>query len=216
MSGFPSDSLVRRLAPMAAVAGGGPIVAHQAPDLFALWLAWEEECGVACGPPFWAVAWPAARVLAGYLLSHPDAVSGRTVLDLGCGGGVAGIAAARAGAASVVANDVDPVALHIAASNARANEVILSPAVEDLTTTRRAQVDVVLVADMFYEKEPSAGMMGWLRASAAAGSTVLIADSGRPFSPAAGLVDVHAARVGVCAEVEGVADRLVRIRELPR
>jgi ribosomal protein L11 methylase PrmA len=47
------------------------------------------------------------------------------VLDLGCGSGVAGIAALDAGAARVVAHDIDPVALAIAAQNATANAVDL-------------------------------------------------------------------------------------------
>jgi predicted nicotinamide N-methyase len=202
---------------LAPVAGGAPLVAHQTADLFGLWTTWEAECGERCGPPFWAVVWPAANVLAGYLLAHPETVSGLRVLDLGCGGGIAGIAAAMAGARSVIANDVDAVAEHIVTLNARANAVTLTLSAEDLTTTtERAPADVVLVADMFYEQAPSRGMMAWLRASVSAGSRVLIADGGRPFSPTKGLLEVYSKRVTVSADVEGVPERLVRVLELLR
>jgi predicted nicotinamide N-methyase len=213
--GFPSNNLLRDFAPLMPVTGCASILAHQAGDLFAFWQAWEAERGAPCGPPFWAVAWPAARVLAGYLLAHPETVGGRAVIDLGCGGAVAGIAAAMAGAAAVIANDVDPVAVHIAALNARASGVEVTPTAGDLTASApRGPARVVLVADMFYEKGPSGGMMDWLRAAAAAGWRVVIADGGRPFSPIDGLVDLHVERVAVDVGVEGVPERVVRIREL--
>ncbi len=46
-----------------------------------------------------------------------------SVLDLGCGSGVLGIAAARAWKARVLAADIDPVAVRIAAENAALNGV---------------------------------------------------------------------------------------------
>jgi predicted nicotinamide N-methyase len=212
---LPSGTLLGRFSPLAPVAGAPSVLAHQAPDLYELWLAWEAERGERCGPPFWAVAWPAARVLASFLLAHSEWVRGRTVIDVGCGGAVSGVAAAKAGAAAVIANDVDPVAAHVATLNARANGVALTLVLEDLTASAPpAPASVVLAADMFYEKGPSGRMMEWLRAAAAAGSRVLIADGGRPFSPVDGLLDLHAERVRVDARVEGVRERVVHIREL--
>jgi predicted nicotinamide N-methyase len=214
MVALPSLALLRRLAAASPVAGAGNLVAHQAADVFALWLAWEAECGARCDPPFWATVWPAARVLAGYLLAQPDRVAGRTVLDLGCGGAVAGIAAAKAGASAVVANDIDPAALCVAELNAAANGVRLSLAPGDLTTTAAAREDVILVADLFYERDPSMQLLGWLHASAARGTRVLVADGGRPFSPGTPLVDVHQDTVAVSKDLEGTATRIVHIREL--
>ena len=92
----PSAALLTRLAPLTPVPERPDLVAHHAPDVFALWQAWEEECGARQAVPFWAVVWPAARLLARVLQAEPAWVRGQTVLDLGCGGGVAGIAAARA------------------------------------------------------------------------------------------------------------------------
>src|SRR4051794_13665623 len=53
-------------------------------------------------PPYWAYPWGGGIVLARHLLDHPQKVRGARVLDLGCGGGVVGIAAALAGAKSVL------------------------------------------------------------------------------------------------------------------
>ena len=89
----PSAALLARLAPLTPVPGRPDLVAHQAPDLLALWQAWEAESGMMQDVPFWAVVWPAAQLLARVLQDEPAWVRGKTVLDLGCGGGVAGIAA---------------------------------------------------------------------------------------------------------------------------
>jgi ribosomal protein L11 methyltransferase len=50
-------------------------------------------------------------------------LQGRRVLDLGCGSGILGIAAARLGAASVTALDTDPIAVEATESNARRNRL---------------------------------------------------------------------------------------------
>ena len=60
----PSASLLARLAPLTPVPGRPDLVAHYAPDVFALWQAWEEECGAPQAVPFWAAVWPAGQLLA--------------------------------------------------------------------------------------------------------------------------------------------------------
>jgi predicted nicotinamide N-methyase len=59
-----------KLAPLQPVHGCGAIVAHQTEDLYALWEAWEAESGKERPTPFWAIAWPAAKVLARHLLKN--------------------------------------------------------------------------------------------------------------------------------------------------
>src|ERR671935_2967333 len=59
----PSSALLARLAPLTPVPGRPDLVAHHAPDVFALWQAWEEECGAPQAVPFWATVWPAGPVL---------------------------------------------------------------------------------------------------------------------------------------------------------
>ena len=48
--------------------------------------------------PYWARPWPSAVALAAALLQRPELVAGKTVAELGAGLGLAGIAAAMAGA----------------------------------------------------------------------------------------------------------------------
>jgi predicted nicotinamide N-methyase len=85
----PSAALLARLAPLTPVPGRPDLVAHHAPDVFALWEAWEAECGAPQAVPFWATVWPAAQLLARVLQAESAWVRGHTVLDLGCGGGAA-------------------------------------------------------------------------------------------------------------------------------
>lgn len=50
------------------------------------------------GDPYWTRVWPSAVALAHQLLKRPELVRGCSVADLGAGLGVAGLAAALAGA----------------------------------------------------------------------------------------------------------------------
>ncbi len=210
----PTPALLAELAPLTPVPGCGPLVAHQAPDVFELWRRWDAECGERCGVPFWAVAWPGALMIAGWLLAHPEIVRGRSVLDLGCGGAVAGVAALLAGARALVANDVDPVALHVARLNAAANRVSLESSSDDLVAGAPPVVDLVLVADMFYERSVSEATLAFLHRARALGCEVLVADAGRPFAPRSGVDALVTAIVPVNRDLEGVAEREVRLLAL--
>ncbi len=65
--------------------------------------------------------WPSSAMLAHWLYCHAPLVRGRDVLELGSGVGLAGLAAARAGARSVFVTDINGTALRVARENARAN-----------------------------------------------------------------------------------------------
>ena len=86
-----------------------------------LWELWQRTGRD--DPPFWAYPWAGGQALARYLLDHPGIVAGRRVLDVASGSGLVAIAAAQAGAASVVAGDIDPHAVAAIAINAAANGV---------------------------------------------------------------------------------------------
>ena len=159
--------------------------------------------------------WPAAVVLCRLLLSQPALVRGKRVLDLGCGGGAAGLAAALAGAALVTANDIDPVALYVARRNAEANGLELAFDAHDLTQDAAAlQADAILVGDLFYERGPARRLLEVLRACVARGVLVLVADAGRPFAPQTGTEVLAVATVPVTADLEGVSSRSVRVQRL--
>src|SRR5215831_7657497 len=82
---------------------------HLATEVVPLWRLTEEELQAqGIPPPYWAFAWAGGQALARYLLDQPDRVRGAAVLDFGSGSGLVAIAAAKAGAASVRAADIDP------------------------------------------------------------------------------------------------------------
>ena len=104
---------------------------HLAEESLPIWQKTEEELGeINVPPPFWAFAWAGGQALARYLLDTPNEVTGKTVLDLGTGSGLTAIAAMQAGAISVLAADIDRMALASARLNAAANDVAIA-------TTRR-------------------------------------------------------------------------------
>ena len=192
----PSSALLARLAPLTPVPGRPDLVAHHAPDVIALWQAWEDECGAPQAVPFWATVWPAGQLLARVVQAEPAWVRGQTVLDLGCGSGVAGIVALYAGATRGVAHDIDPVALAIAAQNARANAVdLLLHGTPLLHAPCPARITCILVGDLFYERATASILWTWLRTAYRQGVRVLIADASRPFTPTAGVRCLWAERM---------------------
>src|SRR5690606_33025676 len=86
-----------------------PEIALQlASEITPIWEATEatlEKAGLP--PPYWAFAWAGGQALARYVLDNPETVRGRAVLDFGAGSGLVAIAAAKAGAARVLAADID-------------------------------------------------------------------------------------------------------------
>ncbi len=71
----------------------------------------------------------------------------RGILDVGTGTGVLAIAAARAGALTVVGTDIDPVSVRVAAANARLNRAICrfrdARGLDDPLVRREARYDLV-------------------------------------------------------------------------
>jgi predicted nicotinamide N-methyase len=99
--------------------------------------------------PYWAFAWAAGQGLAHYILANPELVRGKRVLDFGCGSGLVGIAAAKAGARSILCCDTDPLALIASQYNAERNGVDIS--VTDEWVGDAADVDCLLAADILYD-----------------------------------------------------------------
>ena len=169
---------------------------------FQLWLAteyvpiwqatesWLEAQNV--DPPYWAFCWPGGQAVARYLLDNPGAVAGKRVIDFAAGSGVSSMAAAKAGAASVLANDIDALSLVAARLNAEANGLSLSVSVEDWLAgpDGAPEADVVIAGDVCYEREMSTRALAWLRSHARAGRLVLLGDPGRNYFSAQGLEEL--------------------------
>jgi len=134
--------------------------------------------------PYWADLWPSARVLAATLATEPG--RGRRLLELGCGLGLATIAAISAGF-DVLATDYYDDALHVTRSNAARN-LGREPHVR-LVNWREwpddlGQFDVVIAADVLYEKEYATLVAQCIARSLAPNGEAIVADPGRLALPA--------------------------------
>lgn len=83
--------------------------------------------------------------------------AGRSVIDVGCGSGILGIAAAITGAKSVYMCDIDPQAVKAARNNAELNGVVCEIEQADLlATSRKAELILAnLTADLLIRMAPS-------------------------------------------------------------
>jgi predicted nicotinamide N-methyase len=135
--------------------------------------------------PYWADLWPAARMLAKAVLAEPFEQK-PSVLEVGCGLGLPGIAALARGL-QVIFSDYDATAVRFAANNARLNgftdftELVFDwrdpPA--DL------RVDVVLASDLTYEARHVEPLVALVERVLRPGGLCLWTDQDRP--PAAAL-----------------------------
>lgn len=171
------DALIRLRLPRAHVRST-PL--PDVPEL-RLWLLNTDFCSASLSveeiqaamdyPAYWAFCWASGQVLARYLLDNQKTVHGKTVLDFGCGSGVAAIAAAKAGAARVIACDLDPDARLATELNARLNGVELHLAADFWQV--REPIDLILAADVLYDR----ANMAWLPRFLEHADTALVADS---------------------------------------
>jgi predicted nicotinamide N-methyase len=160
------------------------IALHLAEESLPIWQKTEEELAANnIPPPYWAFAWAGGQALARYILDQPQLLAGRHVLDLGAGSGLAGIAAAKAGAASVLAAEIDTLALLAIGLNAEANGVALTMSARDPLADAAPQVEVVLVGDLFYERALAERVLNYLQAARAHGALVLVGDPRRSYFP---------------------------------
>ena len=169
-----------------------------------LWHKTEEEIGEAgLPPPFWAFAWAGGQALARHVLDDPELVRGKTVLDLASGSGLVGIAAMKAGAASVTVADIDAFARAAAQLNATQNNVVLSVIEDDLLSGANSlSWDVILAGDIFYERDTAQRAFDFLQRHAVIGATVLIGDPGRSYLPRDKLRRIADYSVPVTRELE--------------
>ena len=101
-------------------------------------------------PPYWAHLWPGARALASYVV-RAVAVRGRRVLDIGCGLGLCGLAAARLGAEVLCVDGAAPALAFVAAS-AWANDLRCETTCADFRALAPGlTADVILAAEVAYD-----------------------------------------------------------------
>jgi predicted nicotinamide N-methyase len=210
------ETLLDKYAPLAPVPLCPEIQAYQGSSLVQIWEAAEAIAGQNLSAPFWAYPWAAGSALARVVLDHADDFVGRKVLDIGSGGGVAALAAARADALRVVANDVDPWALAVARLAARRQHLYLDFLQEDLTEHPRhvTGYDVVLCSDLAYERRAAPKQRALLERARTDGARVLVADAGRKYFEDKGLLFIAEYRLMVPQDLEGVTERVARVFEM--
>jgi predicted nicotinamide N-methyase len=158
---------------------------YLAEESLPIWQKTEEELGeMNVPPPYWAFAWAGGQALARYLLDNPALVAGKSVIDLGTGSGLTAIAARRAGAASVLAADIDALALAAVRVNAELNGVVVEATGDDLLASPPSRADVVLVGDLFYERVLAERVTRYIEQASQAGALILIGDPKRSYFPA--------------------------------
>jgi predicted nicotinamide N-methyase len=177
---------------------------HLATEVVPLWRKTEEELNeMGVPPPYWAFAWAGGQALARYVLDNPQIVRGKRVLDFGAGSGIVGLAAARAGAAHVLAADIDKFSVAAITANAAANKLAISITSDDIIGSEE-QFGVILVGDMCYERPLAERLMAWLKNTDA---HILLGDPGRSYFPKEGLTRLALYSVATTREIE---DREIR------
>ena len=189
---------------------------YLADEITPIWKLTEEALAeIGLPPPFWAFAWAGGQALARYILDHPESVAGKRVIDFASGSGLVAIAAMKAGAASVLAADIDVFCEAAIGLNAELNGVEVEFTEVDLLDAAPPSADVLLAGDICYERPMAEAVMAWLALGRAAGATVLIGDPGRTYFPKDGLVKLAEYQVPTTRELEDMAVKRTSVWTLP-
>ena len=136
------------------------------------------EADAAAGTdPYWAMRWPACEELA-RVCQPPWRFDAARVLELGCGCGLAGIAAAW-GDRRVTLTDGDPRAVALAKANAQLNGREVDAHVLDWRDPQRGEYDAVIGADLLYQPDLHAPLLATLASVLTDDGKALLADPGR-------------------------------------
>jgi predicted nicotinamide N-methyase len=212
-----AEAFVRAHTVLTEAPGVPGLLLHLADDAIALWETTERVAdGAALAPPFWAFAWAGGQAVARHVTEAPRTVAGRRVLDLACGGGVVALAAARAGAASVLAVDIDRYAVAATRLNARANRLAVDALLADLVDGEPPEVDVVLAGDVCYSREMTTRVLGFLDRARSRGADVLLGDPGRAYLPRERLAEASRHTVPVPLALEDARTKTAVVWRLVR
>lgn len=189
---------------------------YLADEITPIWKMTEEALAeIGLPPPFWAFAWAGGQALARYILDNPDVVAGKRVIDFASGSGIVAIAAVKAGAAHVLATDIDGYCGAAVALNAAANGLSIDFTDSDLLDAAAPAAEVILAGDICYEKPLADRVMAWLGEARSRGAIVLIGDPGRSYFPKSGLQKLAEYQVPTTRELEDFAVKRTAVWTLP-
>lgn len=138
--------------------------------------------------PHFGVVWPAGLALAEAMSTYP--VTGRHILELGCGIALTSLVLARRGA-DITACDHHPLAAEFLRRNAALNDL---PALRYHTAPwlgpnpQLGRYDLILGSDLLYERGHAALLAGFIARHARPAAQVLLADPGRGYVAAFSLL----------------------------
>jgi len=212
---FDHTAFIKAHTQLAEVPLTPAIKLHLADDPTVLWQAIEDALGIKnLPPPYWAFAWAGGQAVARYLLDNPHIVQDKRALDFASGSGLIAIAAAKAGAASVAANDIDAFAFEAISLNATANDAFIEIIATDIlgeTSQTHNDYNVILAGDVSYERDMAAHVTSWLAARAKEGKTVLVGDPGRAYLARESLEPVASYDVPVSFSLENCEQRTAKV-----
>jgi predicted nicotinamide N-methyase len=155
--------------------------------------------------PYWAYLWPGAYLLAEAVSAEPG-LAGRDTLEIGCGLGLAGLVALGAGA-RVCFSDYDEMPLRFVARSAAINGFASDRyALErlDWRTPPRREHELILGADVLYERRLVPLVCGVIRAMLSPDGLALIAG---PYRVATEDLEVTARRFGLWCQGSPISTR---------
>jgi predicted nicotinamide N-methyase len=134
--------------------------------------------------PFWAELWPSSIGLAIHILQNKNDFKEKSLLELGAGVGLAGIAAKLAGS-QAIQSDFTVEALRFTQVNCLINQVAVGKLLlADWRNfpTEVGKFDWIIGADILYEKNLHSSLLKIFGQSLKSGGTVLMADPGRNYA----------------------------------
>ena len=143
----------------------------------------EEDFGGDERLPYWAMLWPASIALAQHLIESQH-LKGKSLLELGAGLGLPGLAAAHAGA-EVTLTDWYAEALEFAKASAELNSLTVKGIFLDWRyPPTEPKFDCIACADLLYERRNHAPILDTMSKLLAPNGTVFFSDPERHMSPA--------------------------------
>ena len=187
---------------------------YLATEITPIWQATEAWLGAqGIEPPFWAFAWPGSQAMApadpGYAVpcrGTPGAGLRRRLRPGRHRRGPRRRGQRRGGRDR-------PAGLAATRLNAALNDVAVATPEGDVVGAA-CRWDLILAGDVCYEAPMTRHILPWLRAMAAAGAEVWLADPGRAYVPRDGMAELARFDVPVTRELEDRDHRLVTICRL--